>query len=324
MSTTLSLLASALLTLLPLTQAGLPSIAGTGYTKTLFADDFRGTAGKPPSVNLWNYDLGTGYPNGGPAAWGTGEIQSYTSSTANVALNGKGTLYITPIRAADGSWTSGRIETKQTNFVAPPGGKMKIEANIRMPAVTTTNGLGYWPAFWTLGGGYRGNYSAWPSVGEYDIMEGIDAQPYVNHGMHCGVNPGGICNEPNGMTSTNACPTTNCVGQFHTYAMVQDRSVTPETLGYYVDGVLQKTIKQTDMDDATWVHATHQGHYVILNVAMGGSYPDAVAGFKTPTAATISGREMRVDYVGKSCPTKLLPQVEEDIFADTILAVWTT
>jgi beta-glucanase (GH16 family) len=36
---------------------------------------------------------------------------------------------------------------------------MRIEASISLPEVTTTTGLGYWPAFWTLGSTFRGNYT---------------------------------------------------------------------------------------------------------------------------------------------------------------------
>lgn len=42
-----------------------------------------------------------------------------TSSTSNVALDGAGNLRITPQRDAAGNWTSGRIETKRTDFQPP-------------------------------------------------------------------------------------------------------------------------------------------------------------------------------------------------------------
>ncbi len=41
----------------------------------------------------------------------------------------------------------------------------------------------------------------------------------------------------------------------------------------------------------------HPGYFLLLNVAMGGSFPNAVAGYTTPTASTVSGRPMVVDYV---------------------------
>jgi hypothetical protein len=42
---------------------------------------------------------------------------------------------------------------------------------------------------------------------------------------------------------------------------------------------------------------SHAGYFLLLNVAMGGAFPNGVAGSGTPTAATIPGRPMLVDYV---------------------------
>ena len=41
----------------------------------------------------------------------------------------------------------------------------------------------------------------------------------------------------------------------------------------------------------------HAGYFILLNVAMGGAFPNGVAGAGTPTGATVSGRPMLVDYV---------------------------
>ena len=218
---------------------------------------------------------------------------------------GRGSLFIQPIRDSTGSWTSARIETVKNNFVAPVGGKLRIEANIRMPQVNQKNGLGYWPAFWTLG---NRTGHGWPGVGEYDIMENVNALPSYNYGLHRGDytdTSGGVCNEPTGLTTRSACPGTNCNGNFHTYAVIVDGSVSPETVGLYVDGELLKTINEDEVGEDTWNAATHDGHFVILNVAMGGAYPNALTGYTTPTAATVSGREMRIDYVGESWSTTL-------------------
>ena len=42
---------------------------------------------------------------------------------------------------------------------------------------------------------------------------------------------------------------------------------------------------------------SHAGYFILLNVAMGGGFPNGVAGIGTPTAATVPGRPMLVDYV---------------------------
>ena len=142
-----------------------------GWTQ-VFLDDFNGSAGTGVSTTNWQYDTGTSYP-GGAANWGTGEVETMTSSTNNVALDGNGNLLITPRRDSSGNWTSGRIETNRTDFQPSAGGKLRVEARIQLPNVTGSSALGYWPAFWMLGAPYRGNYQNWPSVGELDVMENV-------------------------------------------------------------------------------------------------------------------------------------------------------
>ena len=92
----------------------------SGWT-TVFSDDFSGPAGSGADSN-WTYDTGTQYNGTGCAAnYGTGEVESNTSSAANVAEDGQGHLNITPVNSG-GAWTSGRIETQNSSFEAPPGG----------------------------------------------------------------------------------------------------------------------------------------------------------------------------------------------------------
>lgn len=171
-----------------LSQAAVPKVPGFSLT---WADDFDGGVDCLPSSENWIIDTGTSYP-GGPANWGTQEIQTYTDSPANLNLTGDGSLRITPLRHGNNSWTSvsippsyfrlhdtlfgqlhyqARIETQRTDFQAKAGGKMRISARIQMPDVTGEAAAGYWPAFWTLGDTYRGDYQNWPMIGEYDIME---------------------------------------------------------------------------------------------------------------------------------------------------------
>lgn len=123
------------------------------------------------------------------AQWGTGEVETYTSSSSNVRLytdtSKNGHLWIVPQRSSSGAWTSGRVESRRSDFTAPAGGKLRVEASIKMPDVTGSNGLGYWPAFWLVGGAFRGNYTNWPEVGEIDIMENINGQDTITEVLHC-------------------------------------------------------------------------------------------------------------------------------------------
>ncbi|MDT0345970.1 glycoside hydrolase family 16 protein [Streptomyces litchfieldiae] len=262
-----------------------------------WSDDFTGAAGSPPSAANWQIDLGHGYP-GGPANWGTGEIQTYTDSPANLGLDGGGNLRITPQRDAAGNWTSARIETRRADFKAPAGGVLRIESRIQMPNVTGEAALGYWPAFWALGSPYRGNYWNWPGIGEFDVMENVNGINSVWGVLHCGVSPGGPCDENNGIGASRACPGATCQSAFHTYRFEWDRSVSPNQLRWYVDDQLFHTVAENRVDATTWANMTgHAGYFLLLNVAMGGAFPNGVAGHATPTAATVPGRSMLVDYV---------------------------
>src|SRR5918995_628800 len=105
-------------------QASVPP-PPAGWT-TVWSDDFDGANGTLPSSANWIIDTGHGYP-GGPGNWGTGEIQNYTNSTNNLALDGNGNLRITALKDGGGNWTSARIETQRSNFKPAAGGKLAIE-----------------------------------------------------------------------------------------------------------------------------------------------------------------------------------------------------
>lgn len=265
----------------------------SGWTQ-VFVDDFNGAAGSGVNTADWQYDTGTSYP-GGAANWGTGEVETMTSSTSNVALDGNGNLLITPRRDASGHWTSGRIETNRTDFQPPAGGKLRVQARIRMPDVTGAAAKGYWPAFWMLGAPFRGDYWNWPGIGELDIMENVQGLNTDWATMHCGTNPGGPCNETSGIGNSAACTGTTCQAGFHTYAMEWDRSTSPEEIRFYLDGVNFHTVRANQVDATTWANATNHGYFIILNVAMGGGFPDAFGG--GPDGGTEPGHPMTVDYV---------------------------
>jgi hypothetical protein len=161
--------------------------------------------------------------------------------------------------------------------------------------VNTGNGAGYWPAFWMLGAAARpAGATNWPSIGEIDIMEDINGRSSEFATLHCGVDPGGPCNETTGIGSgERACA--GCQTGFHTYAMDYDRSVSPEQIRWYLDGNNFFTVNANQVDATTWANATQHGFFVILNVAMGGGFPAAFGG--GPNGSTVSGQPMLVDYV---------------------------
>lgn len=282
--------------LLVLSLAGCSDSSSSSWT-LVWSDEFDGPAGSPVDPASWLYDIGTGYPGAAPN-WGTGEVEFMTDSTDNVYLDGEGHLAIRPLRSTTPGapeWTSGRIETQRTDFQPPPGGMLAIEGSIQQPNVSGAAAAGYWPAFWALGAPFRGNYDNWPGIGEFDILEDINGRSSVFGTFHCGtVEPPNPCNEHTGIGSgERPCP--GCQTDFHTYRFEWDESVKPQELRWYLDGENYFTVVSSQVDAVTWANATNHGCFIILNVAMGGGFPDAFGG--GPTPATASGVPMLVDYV---------------------------
>ncbi|QMU70915.1 carbohydrate-binding protein [Streptacidiphilus sp. P02-A3a] len=296
----------ALITVLALPLAGLLGLsvaegtasatvppAPSGWT-TVFSDDFNGPADSSLNTSDWLYDTGTSYP-GGAGNWGTGEVETETNSTSNVYEDGSGHLVVKPIRDANGNWTSGRVETQRSDFAAPAGGELELSASIEQP--DPADGLGYWPAFWALGAAARPvGATNWPSIGELDIMEDVNALSEHSSTFHCGVDPGGPCNETTGIGS-GLLPCSGCQTGYHTYSVILDRTNTAaEQLRYYLDGNLDFTVNESQVPVATWQAAVDHGFFAIFNVAVGGAYPDAICGCTSPTSATSSGAGMSVDW----------------------------
>ncbi|WP_082772022.1 glycoside hydrolase family 16 protein [Actinoplanes sp. TFC3] len=267
--------------------------------RLVWSDDFDGKANTGVSPSDWIYSTGTGYRGGAPQ-WGTNEIETMTNNLANVHHDGAGHLAIIPLRSGPGAgtWTSGRVETRRTDFAAPPGGAVRLEATLKMPDVSGAQSAGYWSAFWALGAPARPvGATNWPVIGEWDIMENVNGHDSVWHTLHCGVPVGGPCNEPTGVSS-GELPCPGCRTAFHTYALEYDRSVTPEQLRWYVDDRNTFTIRADRLEQTIWTAANQHGFFVILNVAIGGAFPAPFGG--GPTAATKPGVPMLVDRVAVS------------------------
>ncbi|MFD9333827.1 acyltransferase family protein [Streptomyces sp. NPDC060028] len=279
-------------------SGALPAADGSGAPGTdgwvrLLRDDFDGPAGSGPSAVNWIHDTGTCYPGCPAAQWGTGEIETMTDRTENVRLDGKGALEIVPT-LKDGEWSSGRIETRRSDFAPPPGGILRIEASIALPDVTGARAAGYWPAFWTLGAPLRDGYTGWPGVGELDVMESVNGRDTVFGSMHCGVLEGGPCGEPVGLTS-GPQPCSGCRTGFHSYAVEVDLSPGAQEVRWYLDGRVYHRVAADRMDAGTWKRAVDHGLFLILNVAVGGKLPLADGATAGPT--TDPGHPMRVDHV---------------------------
>jgi hypothetical protein len=259
-----------------------------GFTLT-WSDDFSGAAGTGAD-SAWKYDTGPG------SSFGTGEIETMTNSTANVYQDGAGHLVLKALHSGtdpNSGWTSGRIETNAATFGAPAGGVVEMVSSIQQPNVTTSNGAGYWPAFWMLGSTLRSGVG-WPTSGEVDILEDINGRSSVFGTLHCGTSPGGPCNESTGIGSgEHPCP--GCQTAYHTYAVQIDRSVSPEQIRWYLDGTQYFSVNANQVDATTWSNAVDHPFFIIYDLAMGGGFPAAFGG--GPNTSTVSGGQMNIDWV---------------------------
>jgi hypothetical protein len=246
---------------------------------TVFSDDFSGSSGSGID-SQWMYDTGAG------SSFGTGEIETMTNSTSNVHLDGNGNLDITALGSGS-SWTSGRVQTTSANVGAPAGGELEVTASIEQPS----GGLGYWPAFWMLGPGQ------WPENGEIDIMEDVNSLSELSGTVHCGTDPGGPCNEPDGIGS-GLVGCSGCQSGYHTYTMILNRTNTSdESITFYLDGNSYFTVTESQVGTSTWQAAFDHNLSIILDLAMGGAYPNGVCNCTSPTSSTASGGTMSVAYV---------------------------
>ncbi|MDD7885951.1 glycoside hydrolase family 16 protein [Flavivirga sp. 57AJ16] len=124
----------------------------TTFTNLVWEDGFD-TDGAPDPTN-WTYDLGTG-TNG----WGNNEVQSYTSDTENVIVEG-GFLKITAKTDGGGGYTSARIKSQGLQKFTYG----RVDVRAKLPSAQGT-----WPAIWMLGSNFPS--VGWPQSGEIDIME---------------------------------------------------------------------------------------------------------------------------------------------------------
>jgi beta-glucanase (GH16 family) len=230
--------------------------------KLVWQDEFN-TPGAPDATK-WSYDIGVGPDNNG---WGNSESETYTNSSDNVVV-ADGSLQITA-RKNGNAFTSARINTKGL-FEQAYG---RFEARIKLPY-----GPGIWPAFWMLGNDQ--DTAGWPLCGEIDIMEGKGQEPNIVHGTVHGPGYSG----GNAITQSFGMENARFDTDYHIYAV----EWTANCIDFYVDNTLYKRITPNDVT-GQWVY--NHPFYVLLNVAVGGSY----AGY--PNDLTPFPQTMYVDYV---------------------------
>ena len=215
--------------------------------------------------------------------WANDEKQHYTTRRDNSFVS-DGTLKIVAkkeLYAYEGvnrAYTSARLNSK---FDIRYG---RIDVRAKLPV-----SKGTWPAIWTLGTniGEVGNYYGtsdgnvgWPECGEIDIMEQNGTNKQLLYGTFHWSDSGGQQDSFGLIKDISSLNVSNLSTEFHLYSLIW----TSASLKIYVDNFLVSSIENTasvPFDNP---------HYLLLNVAMGGTLGGVVPG-------TFEEDKMEIDYV---------------------------
>ena len=233
----------------------------------VWEDDFDGDG-----LNLGDWNVETH-----EAGWVNAELQRYTSLDEGNIEGHDGMLRIRPHIAGgnlaedadggevslDGEITSGRISTQGKHDFKYG----RFETRARVP-----KGQGYLPAFWLMATN-ESFYGQWPKCGEVDIMEvmGQDTSRSY-HTVHYGYDQGSGHKQNQG-TYTLDSASLDYSDDFHIFTLDWD----PGKMTWYVDGQEVYTTNDwytgsSDDDQLTYPAPFDQDFYLILNLAVGGSW----------------------------------------------------
>lgn len=148
-------------------------------------------------------------------------------------------------------FVSGRLDTRdKVTFTYGTA-----SARIKLPA-----GAGLWPAFWALGA------DRWPDTGEIDIMENVGDPAWVNSALH---GPGYSGNTP--LVRRRAFPADQDTTGWHVYAVTW----TPDAIRFAVDDERYYEVTRAEVEShGRWAYDNPK--HLIVNLALGGGYPQAV------------------------------------------------
>ena len=260
----------------------------------VWSDEFSNTTGgnAQPNAAIWKNLTGadTNASVDIHCAYGS-NVAPCSTAYPNSFVGTDGYLHIAAQQPSAGVYTSASMVTEGL-FSFQYG---RLEARIWVP-----EGQGLWPAFWLLGNNQA--TVSWPACGEMDVMERING---------AGPPPAGTQNNPpagttdwnegsihgSGFTGGNIGVVYDFTGGqtaagWHTYGMIKSAN----SIAYYVDDPTHPYATFTPSNIASfsgsvWPFDNGQANYIILNIAVGGSWPGP------PNASTAFPSEMLVDYV---------------------------
>lgn len=148
-------------------------------------------------------------------------------------------------------FVSGRLDTRD---------KVTFTYGTAAARIKLTAGTGLWPAFWALGA------DRWPDTGEIDIMENVGDPSWVNSALH---GPGYSGDTP--LVRRRAFPAGEDSTGWHVYSVTW----TPDTIRFAVDDDVYYEVTKA-MVEAHGRWAFDNPKHLIVNLAIGGGYPQAV------------------------------------------------
>lgn len=154
-------------------------------------------------------------------------------------------------------FVSGRIDTRDRfHFTCgSASARMKLAA-----------GPGLWPAFWLLGHG------TWPDTGEIDVMECVGESDWVS----CAVHGPGYSGEA-GLANARVFPQGVDATDWHVYTVHR----APDSITFTIDGAVVYRVARPMVEFfGRW--AFDDEKFLILNVALGGTYPFKTNGVHSP------------------------------------------
>ncbi len=291
----------------------------------IWNDEFDGSS---LDASKWTHEINC-------AGGGNNEKQCYTDSSDN-AYVANGILNIVALPAEEGAekpYTSARLVTRnKADFKYG-----RIEMRAKLPS-----GQGSWPAFWMMP--TDSVYGGWPRSGEIDIVEAVNlkvtgadgvAEANVHGTLHYGRDWPNNASSGKGYQLPQGA---NPADDFHTYTLEWQEG----EIRWYVDNHLYATQRQSVVrynsrgeavglahrgwfteyfNQATGKLETHwdaapfeQKFFLILNLAVGGNWPENVNNLGIDADAFANGQRFQVDYVrvyqcaanpatGKGCET---------------------
>src|SRR6266700_1681511 len=249
----------------------------------VWSDEFTNSTGAiaQPDPTIWTYDTGnSGFGNNELetyCAWGSSAAPCRTANPSEF-VGTDGYLHIAAQQPSAGVYTSARLKTQ--GLFSFQYGRLEFRAMV-------PEAQGFWPAAWLMGNNIVTVH--WPACGEQDVLERVNAagSPDWNAGSIHGTGFTG------GNLGTNYnFPTGQTAAQWHTYGTIWSQG----SVKYYVDDPTQPYASFTPsslsgLSGAVWPFDAGQSDFIILNLAIGGSWPGP------PNGTTPFPSEMLVDYV---------------------------